>query len=79
LDLIRMVDYWKGRAVTAESALETTQHVAGKRYTAMRRIIARELHPDSVPAGGVEHALRTTLFQRIWSVVEEMDSRPVRA
>lgn len=74
LELVRTIDHWRSRAIAAEAALPASDD-ADERYQALRRHVARTLHPDGVPETSPEHAVRTELFQRVWSAVEELDDK----
>lgn len=73
-DLLRALETWKRRAVVAEAALRDQR--AGPGNTgAIRRLIARALHPDAAPTSEAERALRTELFQRVWSALERGEAQ----
>jgi hypothetical protein len=44
------------------------------RFKALRRLVAKELHPDLSRPGGMEAAVRNALFQRIWPQIEMLQA-----
>ncbi|MBK1657561.1 hypothetical protein [Paracraurococcus ruber] len=72
-DLLRALDAWRRRAVLAEAALRS--RAAPADTGAIRRVIARTLHPDAGPASEAERALRTELFQRVWSALDTVEAQ----
>lgn len=68
---------WRLRAEAAERRLsEANETMADPRYTALKRLIARELHPDGTPeAAVVERVVRDALFRRVWPLVEQIDRK----
>jgi phage terminase Nu1 subunit (DNA packaging protein) len=68
-------DHWKQRALVVERELATSGNAErdrDKRLDALRRLIAKELHPDQCAAQGIERVLRAELFKLIWPKVEEL-------
>ncbi len=59
---------------TITGATVAAQHTASpdSRFDAVRRLIAKELHPDSGCAGKDGEDLLTGIFQRVWPQVEEI-------
>ena len=55
-------------------AIIAAQHTASpdSRFDAVRRLIAKELHPDSGCAGKDGKELLTGIFQRVWPQIEEI-------
>ena len=43
-----------------------------QRFAAVRRLIVKELHPDSCRAQGRDKELMTEMFKRIWPQVQEL-------
>ena len=78
--VIAQREEWKARALAAE---ETAAALAGQlsnrshddRFDALRRLIARELHPDFGTGGEIEKAVRTEFFKRVWSQIEDIAGR----
>ena len=59
---------------TINGATVAAQHIASpdSRFDAVRRLIAKELHPDSGCAGKDGEELLTGIFQRVWPQIEEI-------
>jgi hypothetical protein len=55
-------------------AIVAAQHTTSpdSRFDAVRRLIAKELHPDSGCAGKDGKELLTGIFQRVWPQIEEI-------
>ena len=77
--VIAQREEWKARALVAEQkAVDLTAQLANRRATrddrfdALRRLIARELHPDHCAGGDVEKAVRAEFFKRLWPEVERL-------
>ena len=65
--IIAQREAWMARALAAErEAMELTAQLAGRRatrdsrYDALRRLIARELHPDHCTGGEIEKLVRAS-------------------
>ena len=75
--LIAEREAWKRRALAAEARMlteeadETDRH----RFDALRRVLARELHPDYAPANCGDLPLREALFKSIWPKVEQIERK----
>ena len=67
-NLIQERDFWKVKASSAVTKNASQEEAAreDKRIEALRRLLARELHPDMAKASTEEAALRTKLFKQIW-------------
>ena len=70
---------WKGRALVAEQKMtDLTAQLANSRPTrddrfdALRRLVARELHPDFCKSGGVEKIIRAEFFKKLWPEIERL-------
>lgn len=68
---------WRLRAEAAEARLsEASETMTDPRYVVLKRLIARELHPDRAPeAAVVERVVRDALFRRVWPLVEQIDRK----
>ena len=73
---------WKARALTAEqNAMDLTAQLANRRATrddrfdALRRLVARELHPDHCTGGDIEKTVRAEFFKRLWPEIERLVER----
>jgi hypothetical protein len=71
--VIAQREKWKARALTAEQKVtDLTAQLANRRATrddrfdALRRLVARELHPDFCDNGGIEKLIRAGFFKRLW-------------
>jgi hypothetical protein len=72
LALDQEVDQWKVRAKSAEARLiEIQSSTDDSRFEKLRRLIAKELHPDFC-ADGSEKLVRQELFKRIWSKIDQI-------
>ena len=76
-------DEWEKRARNAETEVETHRTEAapppggGKegdvKYAALRRFLARELHPDAVPATDEVRLVKSDLFKLVWAEIAKLD------
>jgi hypothetical protein len=76
-------DEWERRARAAEREAETLRAVpnpsatAAKdgdpKYAALRRFLARELHPDAAPASDTVRAAKSELFKLVWAEIAKLD------
>ena len=75
--LIAERESWKRRALAAEgrTLTEEAEDLDRHRFDALRRLLARELHPDYAPANGGDLMLREALFKSIWPKVEQIERR----
>src|SRR5262245_35086598 len=74
---------WKVRALTSEAellevAVKTNNHGGGQniselRYAALKRYLAKRLHPDNAPGQGSEKIVRSELFKEIWNEIDRLD------
>jgi hypothetical protein len=75
--LIAEREAWKRRALAAEARMltEEADEMDRQRFDALRRVLARELHPDYAPADRGDMSLREELFKSIWPKVEQIERR----
>ena len=80
--IIAQREAWMARALAAErEAMELTTQLAGRlatrdsRYDALRRLIARELHPDHCTGGEIEKLVRAEFFKSLWPEIEQLAER----
>jgi hypothetical protein len=76
-------DSWKIRALRAEAELlEATaktannggcQNVTELRYSALKRYLAKQFHPDCAPGQGFEKTVRNDIFKEIWNEIGRLD------
>jgi|GEM_PF-1905449 len=68
------IDFWKNKA---EGFVPTHQHGGSAsqetaRIEAIRKLLARELHPDAANVSPAEAALRSSLFKTIWPKIDQI-------
>ena len=75
--LIAEREAWKRRALAAEARMltEEADEMDRQRFDALRRVLARELHPDYAPADRGDMSLREALFKSIWPKVEQIERK----
>lgn len=75
--LIAEREAWKRRALAAEARMltEEAEEMDQRRFDALRRVLARELHPDYAPADQGDLSLREALFKSIWPKVEQIERK----
>jgi hypothetical protein len=77
-------DEWERRARVAEQeaealraaqppAPEAGSMTAEARYAALRRFLARELHPDGAPSAEEVRAVKADLFKLVWAEITRID------
>lgn len=73
--IIQQREEWKARALAAEKLGSGGSAPGGDagRYAALKRILARELHPDYAPGDGIERVVREAIFKKVWPQVEDME------
>ena len=73
-NLMQERDFWKVRAERAGANKDPQDEAAreDKRIEALRRLLARELHPDMAKASTEEAALRTKLFKQLWPEIDRI-------
>lgn len=70
-------DMWRMTAISAQDRLAAQgasgllDLAADKRFEQMKRLLARELHPD-LAASDDERRLREDLFKRVWAKIEKL-------
>jgi hypothetical protein len=76
---LKEVSIWKDRA--GQQVLPERRRNEGPaepnsdwRFSALRRLVAKELHPDLCRTGEAEAAARNNLFQRIWPQIEMLQA-----
>jgi hypothetical protein len=77
--LIAQRGEWKARALVAEQKVTditvqqaNRQPTRDDRFDALRRLVARELHPDHCVGGDIEKAVRAEFFKRLWPEIERL-------
>jgi hypothetical protein len=75
--LIAEREAWKRRALAAEARMltEEADEMDRRRFDALRRVLARELHPDYAPTNCGDLPLREALFKSIWPKVEQIERK----
>jgi hypothetical protein len=66
---------WKARALAGEELLALERERAAKgddRFDALRRLIAKELHPDFCDGGHLEKLMRAECFKRLWPEIQRL-------
>ena len=63
----------KTEARLAKLDSRPTPPTSDYQFRRLRALLARELHPDAVPAEGVEHDIRTEIFKTVWPQVQEIE------
>ena len=73
--MIAQREQWKARALAAEELLEAerNRHAGGQdRFDALRRLVAKELHPDFCTGGQLEKLMRQECFKKLWPEIERL-------
>jgi hypothetical protein len=73
--VITQRDQWKSRALAAERLVEIERLRPSKvdeRFDILRRLVAKELHPDFCNGGDLEKLLRAEYFKRLWPEIERL-------
>jgi hypothetical protein len=77
--VIAQREEWKARALVAEQKVtDLTAQLANRRPTrddrfdALRRLVARELHPDHCTGGDIEKTVRVEFFKKLWPEIERL-------
>ena len=71
-------DEWMTRALAAEELLETERRRPANgddRFNKLRRLVAKELHPDFCTLESLEKLLRAECFKRLWPQIEQLAER----
>jgi hypothetical protein len=63
------------RAEMARFQGATPDSGAEDRYLALRRLIAKEFHPDFSQALGQEKTIRAEIFKQVWPKIEKIEAR----
>ena len=73
---------WKARALVAEqratdlaAQLASRREMRDDRFDALRRLVARELHPDHCAGGDIEKTVRAEFFKKLWPEIERLVER----
>ena len=81
--VIAQREAWSARAVAAEQKVaeliaELSSRSASRddRFNALRRLIAKELHPDFCDGGWIEKLIRAEFFKEVWHKIEEIAAQP---
>jgi hypothetical protein len=77
--VIAQREEWKARALVAEqkatdlaAQLANRQPTRDDRFDALRRLVARELHPDHCTSSDIEKLIRAEFFKRLWPEIERL-------
>ena len=77
--VIAQREEWKARALVSEQKVtDLTAKLANRRaarddrFDALRRLVARELHPDHCTGGDIEKTVRAEFFKRLWPEIERL-------
>ena len=77
--VIAQREEWKARALVAEqkatdlaAQLISRGETRDDRFDALRRLVARELHPDHCAGGDIEKTVRAEFFKRLWPEIERL-------
>jgi hypothetical protein len=77
--VIAQREKWKAQALGAEqrvtdliAQLASRPETRDGRFDALRRLVAKELHPDFCDSGGLEKTLRAEFFKKLWPEIERL-------
>jgi hypothetical protein len=77
-EVIEQREQWRRRAIRTEEKLNTGDATGADgidtRYPAIRRFLAKQLHPDHAPGSGTEKAIRNEIFKEIWGEIGRIDT-----
>ena len=76
--VISQREEWKSRALAAAELLEAerNRHAGGlDRFDVLRRLVAKELHPDFCDGGHLEKLMRQECFKKLWPEIERLAER----
>ena len=83
--VIAQREEWKARALAAEQkATDLAAQLASRgetrhdRFDALRRLVARELHPDHCASGDIEKTVRAEFFKKLWPEIERLAEQGAR-
>jgi hypothetical protein len=62
-------------ALAAENMLRCRPVIPDERFNILRRLVARELHPDHCIGGEIEKVVRAEFFKRLWPEIEQIAGR----
>lgn len=68
------IDFWKNKAESLRllQAGGVSSSQEGARIEALRKLLARELHPDAANISPEEATLRNSLFKTIWPKIDQI-------
>jgi hypothetical protein len=69
---------WKARALAAEKRMEADRDLRSRRddrFDALRRLVAKELHPDFCNGSELEKLIRAEFFKKLWPEIERLAER----
>ena len=73
--VIAQREEWKSRSLAAEELLEAERNRCSKgndRFDMLRRLVAKELHPDFCKGGHLEKLMRQECFKKLWPEIERL-------
>jgi hypothetical protein len=77
--VIAQREEWKAQALaTEQKVMDLVAQLASRpetpdgRFDAVRRLVAKELHPDFCDGGGLEKTLRAEFFKKLWPEIERL-------
>src|ERR1700693_5117164 len=76
--VIAQREEWRARSLAAEEFLEAERNRRSKgddRFDALRRLVAKELHPDFCSGGRLEKLMRQECFKALWPEIERLVER----
>jgi hypothetical protein len=76
--VIAQREEWRARALAGEELLEAecNRHAGSQdRFDALRRFVAKELHPDFCTGGQLEKLMRQECFKKLWPEIERLMER----
>ena len=65
-------DKAEARAIAAEAKIADVSPGRDRRFDELRRVLARELHPDHAEADGIEKLVRAEIFKTLWPQIERI-------
>jgi hypothetical protein len=68
------IDFWKNKAESVHTTQRTEMgaNFEGARIDALRKLLARELHPDAANLSPEEAAVRSSLFKTLWPKIDQI-------
>jgi hypothetical protein len=73
--VIAQREEWRTRALAAEKIQESDcdrRTDGDNRFDALRRLVAKELHPDFCTGGHLEKLMRQEYFKKLWPEIERL-------